>query len=277
MILSIGEKTMTESKIKEKRFTPEDEKIILEEFSKDYDFTYDINSTKKTFSIDTPPAYPSGDPHPGQMAHYMKIDMIARTARMQGYEVLFPMGLDRNGIQLEMLVEKKHGKKMQDMDREFFVNECKTEMDKIGKVIYDFFKRAGVSADFDHDYATDSDEYRAFSQAQFIKMWNQGLIKEDLRPNMYCPGCKTSIAEAEIVYEELPTMMNTLKFKVVETGEEIHVGTTRYYAHARQYSSTQTTRDTNTCTENTREYQYIITKYPSTPTHMPNRSSEQAL
>ena len=36
--------------------------------------------------------------------------MIARTARMQNKEVLFPMGLDRNGIQLEMLVEKKHKK-----------------------------------------------------------------------------------------------------------------------------------------------------------------------
>ncbi|MBS3060823.1 MAG: valine--tRNA ligase [DPANN group archaeon] len=218
---------MAEAKLTEKRFTSENEKELITEFDIDYDFSFDRNSDKETFSIDNPPPYPSGDPHPGQLAHYCKIDMIGRTARMQGYNVLFPIGLDRNGINLELLVEKKHKKSIHDMDREFFVKECVIEMNKIGTSIIDIFKRSGMSFDFKNAYATDSDDYRAFSQAMFIEMWHRGQIVEHLRPNFYCPGCRTTIAEAEIVYEELPSKMNTIKFKVTETNDEIEIGTTR--------------------------------------------------
>ena len=61
------------------------------------------------FVIDTPPPYPSGRPwHLGAAAHYVQIDMIARTARMSGFNVLFPIGIDRNGLPIEIYTEKKY-------------------------------------------------------------------------------------------------------------------------------------------------------------------------
>jgi len=74
---------------------------------------------------------------------------------------------------------------------------------------------------------TDSNEYRALTQDTFIDLWHKGLIYEADRSNNWCPGCQTTLADAEIEYEELPSFFNDIKFKIKETGEDIIIGTTR--------------------------------------------------
>jgi valyl-tRNA synthetase len=59
--------------------------------------------------IDTPPPYPSGKWHVGGAAHYAQIDMIARYFRMKGWNVFVPWYADRNGLPVEVAVEKKYG------------------------------------------------------------------------------------------------------------------------------------------------------------------------
>ncbi|MEM0372562.1 MAG: valine--tRNA ligase [archaeon] len=218
---------MNEPKMKEKSWNAGIEKELMKLWDKESLNAFNPYSGKKIYSIDDPPPYPSGDPHPGQMAHYAAIDMIARHKRMQGYEVLYPRGYDRNGINIEQVVEKKFRKKMHEFDREEFIKLCKAEIDKIAENIDSIFKRVGLSCDFSSPYSTDSPEYRALSQACFIQLWNKGLIYEDLRPNNYCPGCRTTIAEAEVVYKELPAEMTYVKWKVKETDDVIEIGTTR--------------------------------------------------
>src|SRR3972149_4695788 len=71
----------------------------------------------ETYVIDPPPPYPSGEPHPGQVIHYSMIDMGARAQRMLGKAVYFPMGLDRNGINIERTVERKDRKPLPPWDR----------------------------------------------------------------------------------------------------------------------------------------------------------------
>ena len=93
---------MAEFKIKEKRWTVDLEKKIQEEhFSKGQRYTFDSNSGKEVFVIDTPPPYPSGTWHIGAVAQYSMIDVIARSQRLLGKEVYFPWGVDRNGINIE--------------------------------------------------------------------------------------------------------------------------------------------------------------------------------
>ena len=95
-----------EPKIQEKVWDPKIELEIRKKWEESgiYDFVIkDSNST-----IDTPPPYPSGRPwHIGAAAHYAQIDMIARTARMSGKNVYFPIGIDRNGLPVELYTEKK--------------------------------------------------------------------------------------------------------------------------------------------------------------------------
>ncbi len=135
------------------------------------------------FSIDTPPPYPSGQWHVGAVAHYAMIDMIARTQRLRGYNVHFPWCSDRNGINIELVVEKKEGKSLYEFDRADFIDKCKHEITKIADDIDNIAKRIGLSADFDDPYATDSDEYRTVTQSVFIELYKNGFVYEDLRPN----------------------------------------------------------------------------------------------
>jgi len=88
-------------------------------------------------------------------------------------------------------------------------------------------QRVGLSCDYENAYATDSPQYRAFSQACFLQLFEDNLIVEDLRPNAYDPKLGTAIADADIYYEERKTRLNDVVWTVKETGEAIVVSTTR--------------------------------------------------
>lgn len=84
----------------------------------------------------------------------------------------------------------------------------------------------GLSCDFDNYYRTDSEEYRALTQATFIELWKNDSIYLATRPNNYDWVTGTTIADAEIIYEELPTKLVHMKFKVKD-GEEVIIASTR--------------------------------------------------
>lgn len=215
-------------KIEDKRWDTKKENRLFKKWVKDRIFKFNLNSKKKIFSIDTPPPYPSGRPwHIGAAAHYSQIDMIARTARMLGFEVFFPIGIDRNGIPVELYTEKKYGINMHKTPREKFIKLCTTALDDLEAEMIEIMKAMGLSGDFDNYYRTDSEEYRKLTQTTFIKLWNKGLIYEATRPNNYCIDCKTTIADADIGYEELPTKLVYIIFKIKETGKDLTIATTR--------------------------------------------------
>jgi valyl-tRNA synthetase len=206
-----------EPKIQSTSWNPEIiENAILKKWEDEdiYHFAIDDES-KPAFVIDTPPPYPSGRPwHIGAAAHYAQIDMIARVARMNGKNVLFPIGIDRNGLPVEIYTEKKYKVRMRQMDRQKFLDLCKVALDDLEAEMIQIMKRMGLSGNFKDYYRTDSDEYRALTQATFIELWKQGLVYPANRPNNYCPDCATTIADAEIVYNEIPTKLVYMKFKV---------------------------------------------------------------
>ena len=219
-----------DAKLAQNKWQTSFEQELFDQWKKEKLYEFDEGTQKEIFSIDTPPVYPSGTWHIGAVAHYAAIDMIARTQRMKGYEVLFPFCLDRNGINIELVVEKKYKKHLHEFKREEFIELCRTEIDKISEDIIHLGKKIGMSAEFEDSrfyYETDSPEYRKITQATFIEAWNRGLVYEDFRPSYYCPDCRTTIAEAEIFYEEKPTTLNDVKFRVEETGEELIIATTR--------------------------------------------------
>ncbi len=203
-----------EPKIKAKRWNPSIEDILLKKWRDEQLYRFDINNPN-TFVIDTPPPYPSGRPwHIGAAAHYSQIDMIARTARMQGYNVFFPIGIDRNGLPVEIYTEKKYKVRMRKMDREEFLALCKKALDELEAEMINIMKRMGLSANLEEYYRTDDEAYRALTQATFIELWHKGLIYESNRPNNYCPVCQTTIADAEVFYEDIRSKLVYMKFKL---------------------------------------------------------------
>ena len=214
-------------KINEKIWNSNIENVILKKWHEERIYEFKV-SDRDNYVIDTPPPYPSGRPwHMGAAAHYAQIDMIARTARMFGNNVYFPIGIDRNGLPVEIYTEKKHKIKMRQTDREEFLNLCKISLDDLEKEMIQIMKSIGLSANFEEYYRTDSNEYRTLTQSTFINLWRRGLVYSANRPNNYCPSCGTTIADAEITYEERKTNLVYMKFKLKNVNEDLIVATTR--------------------------------------------------
>ena len=215
-----------EPKIKETAWNPEIEKQILKQWEESR--IYDFHPEGDIFVIDTPPPYPSGRPwHIGAAAHYAQIDMIARTARMRGKKVLFPIGIDRNGLPVEMYTEKKYNIRMHETDRGEFLKLCATALDDLEAEMIQIMKSLGLSGNFSDYYRTDSERYRALTQSTFIELWKKGLIYIANRPNNYDWVTGTTIADAEIIYEEIPTRLVYMKFKVKDSDRILTIASTR--------------------------------------------------
>src|ERR671925_2106954 len=153
-------------KITAKSWNPAVEKTIFSKWEDADIYKFSIIEQKHAFVIDTPPPYPSGRPwHIGAAAHYAQIDMIARTARMFGNNVYFPIGIDRNGLPVEIYTEKKHKIRMRQTDREEFLRLCRISLDHLEKEMIQIMKSIGLSANFEDYYRTDSMEYRTLTQS----------------------------------------------------------------------------------------------------------------
>ena len=215
-----------EPKITEKAWEPKLEDAILKKW--DDEKLYDFKLQDENYTIDTPPPYPSGRPwHIGAASHYAQIDMIARTARMNGKNVYFPIGIDRNGLPVELYTEKKHGIRMRETERGEFLNLCKNALDDLEAEMIQIMKSLGLSGDFKNYYRTDSEEYRKFTQETFIDLWKKGVIYLATRPNNYDWVSGTTIADAEIVYDDLPTKLVYMRFIVKDEKKEIIIASTR--------------------------------------------------
>jgi valyl-tRNA synthetase len=219
-------------KVAEKTWSPEIEKRILDQWDRDnvYEGKDDDNLTEINdfFVIDTPPPYPSGKPwHIGAAAHYSQIDMIARAVRSNGFKVIFPIGIDRNGIPVEIYTEKKYKIRMRNMNRKEFLKLCENTLDETEIEFIGILKSLGISANFKEKYHTDSIEYRTLTQSTFIKMWKKNLIYLGDRPNNYCIDCGTTIADAEITYIDIETKLVHIKFFLNNSSDFIIIATTR--------------------------------------------------
>lgn len=207
------------------------EKEILKEWDEQklYSFKKD---DRPVYIIDTPPPYVNSPVHIGHAYTYVYMDAIARYKRMTGYNVLFPLGLDRNGLPIEVQVEKELKLSIRTTPREVFVEKCKEKLDEYSEASKRSFKLLGISFNsYEKGYSlgdlyeTDDPEFRKLTQAIFIDLYNKGLIYESEKVSNYCPDCRISLSDAEVEYEEEETSLYYIKFQV--DGEDVVVATTR--------------------------------------------------
>jgi valyl-tRNA synthetase len=217
-----------------KNWNVEIENEITSNWKKKELFTFNPKTKKKIYSIDTPPPYVNSPIHMGHAVTYSFMDFFARFKRMTSYEVLFPLGLDRNGIPIEMAAEKKYNISPFKEGRQKFVEACEKLLSESSTESIDSFAKLGISfssynkgKELGRIYDTDSPDYRMLTQKTFIELFKKGLIYEDTRVNNWDPKLQTTIADSEIDYVELDSTFNFVKWKVKETNEEIIIATTR--------------------------------------------------
>src|SRR3989338_1373338 len=136
------------------------------------------NSKKKKFYCLEMFPYPSGSGlHMGHAFNYTIGDIYARFKRMQGYNVLYPMGYDAFGLPAEnaAIKEKIHPK-------EFTENSI--------KIIKKQMKELGLSYDLDRLVITCYPEYYKWNQYFFLKFYEKGLAYRKKAPVNWCSKCK---------------------------------------------------------------------------------------
>ena len=229
-----GKQSFPQPSISEKKWSKELERDVYEKWKKDGTYAFNPKAAGNVYSIDTPPPYLNTPIHIGHATTYSLMDMFARYKRMKGFNVLFPLGLDNNGLPIEMAAEKKFGIRFHQMSREEFLQKCRQVLEEAGTASIDSFLKLGIGFNswkrgngIGEVYETDSADYRMLTQETFIDLWNKGLIYEEERINNYCPGCRTTIADAEIDYTDVNSIWNDVAFTVKETKERIIIGTTR--------------------------------------------------
>jgi len=206
-----------------------DFKLIEEKWKKYWQkngiYTFDGKSSAKIFSVDTPPPTVSGEMHIGHACSYSQQDFIARFKRMVGYNVFYPFGTDDNGLPTERLVEKKMKVHSKDMSRKEFIKLCMDFLkEELPKFISDW-KNIGMSCDFETYYSTIDEHSRRVSQKSFIDLYKLGRIERRDAPSMWCPNCRTGVAQVEVEDKEVNSTFNDIIFKV--ENKDLVIATTR--------------------------------------------------
>ncbi len=131
--------------------------------------------------------YPSGQGlHVGHPRSYTALDIIARKKRMQGYNVLYPIGFDAFGLPAENYAIKNHihPKITTEQNIEHFRNQLKS---------------LGFSFDWSREINTTDPNYYKWTQWIFIQLFKKGLAYKATMPINFCTGCKVGLANEEVV------------------------------------------------------------------------------
>ncbi|WP_025619848.1 valine--tRNA ligase [Salinispora cortesiana] len=162
-------------------------------------YRYDPAANGPVFSIDTAPPYVSASHlHVGHAMSYSQPDFVVRYRRMRGDRIFYPMGFDDNGLPTERYVEHKHGIRAADMPRAEFVALCLAETRATTGRYADLWRRLGLSVDWSLSYSTIDQRCQRTAQAAFVTLHAAGHVRRATDPILWCPECRTSLAQADI-------------------------------------------------------------------------------
>ncbi|AYD39751.1 valine--tRNA ligase [Clostridium fermenticellae] len=223
---------MEESKNIAKTYDPQEfEDRIYKNWEEKGYFTPEIDKSKKSYTIVLPPPNITGKLHLGHALDDTIQDILIRTKRMQGYNVLWLPGEDHASIATEVKVEKellKKGLKKKEMGREAFLKEVWKWSDEYRERIRQQVKKLGASVDFTRERFTMDEKLNKAVKTVFVKLYDDGLIYQGNRIINWCPKCQTALSDAEIEYKEEKGHLWHIKYPLAQSKNEyIEIATTR--------------------------------------------------
>jgi len=216
-----------------KRYDPKSvEPKWYQRWMENRDFVANPNSPKPPFSIVMPPPNITGVLTLGHVLNNSIQDILARRARMQGFEVLWLPGVDHAGIGTQTAVEKHlrrtENKTRHDLGREEFLRRVLEWQDKHGGIIIEQLKRLGCSCDWSRERYTLDDAYVAAVQNVFVDLYRKGLIYRGRRMINWDPAAQTAVSDEEVISKPQKGNLYFVRYEIVEEpGRFLEVATTR--------------------------------------------------
>lgn len=152
----------------------------------DNSFACSHESSKPKYYVLEMFPYPSGNIHMGHVRNYSIGDVVARSKRMQGFNVLHPMGWDAFGLPAENAAIKNNTHPAEWT----YANIRNMRAQQ---------KRLGYSYDWSREIATCRPEYYRWEQMFFVRMFEKGLVYRKKAPQNWCPSCHTVLANEQVI------------------------------------------------------------------------------
>jgi valyl-tRNA synthetase len=191
-------------------------------------YHYDWNDKVRVpFSIDTPPPYPSGELHMGNVLNWTYFDMVARYKRMQGFNVLFPQGWDCHGLGIEIQVEKARNIRKRDVPPDQFRAWCIELVEKYIAMMKEGILKMGASIDWTTEYKTMDPDYWRRTQLSFVLLHKKGYMYRGTHPVNWCPRDETAIADAEVDHIKKEGFLHYIRFNLEGSSEYLLIATSR--------------------------------------------------
>lgn len=157
---------------------------------------------KKTFILHDGPPYANGDIHIGHSVNKILKDIIIKSKTLSDFDAPYIPGWDCHGLPIEIQVEKKHGKPGKKLDAAEFRVKCREYAARQVAGQSKDFQRLGVLGNWENPYLTMNFDTEANIVRAFAKIIENGHLLKGSKPVHWCTDCGSSLAEAEVEYED---------------------------------------------------------------------------
>ena len=194
-------------------------------------FHAEPDRSRKPFTIVMPPPNITGQLHMGHALDNTMQDILIRYKKMQGYNALWQPGTDHAAIATEVKVTdalKEQGIDKNDLGREGFLEKAWDWKKEYGGRIIKQLKKMGSAADWQRERFTMDEGCSEAVEEVFVRLYEKGYIYKGNRIINWCPVCKTSISDAEVIHEDQKGHFWHINYPVAgEEGRFVEIATTR--------------------------------------------------
>jgi len=173
--------------------------------------------------LDGPP-YANGAIHIGHAVNKILKDIIVKSRTLGGFDAPYIPGWDCHGLPIEHQVEKTHGRVGGKLDAKAFRAACREYANVQVDAQRQDFKRLGVMGDWENPYLTLKPRYEAEQLRAFARIIEKGHLYKGFKPVHWCLDCRSSLAEAEVEYEERTSPAIDVCFDIVGSEWASRVG-----------------------------------------------------
>jgi isoleucyl-tRNA synthetase len=174
---------------------------------------------RPSFLLHDGPPYANGTIHIGHAVNKVLKDIVVKSRSLDGYDAPYLPGWDCHGLPIEHQVEKTHGRVGTKLDARAFRAACREyAAQQVAGQRVDF-ERLGVMGDWDRPYLTMLPGYEAAQLRAFARIYARGHVYQGYKPVHWCLDCRSSLAEAEVEYEERTSPAVDVRYAVVDPAD----------------------------------------------------------
>ena len=174
------------------------------------------NKGKESFILHDGPPYANGHLHMGHALNKILKDIIIKSKRMDGFFTPYVPGWDCHGLPIELMVDKKLGKKKREMSKADFRRQCREYAKVWVKTQSEEFQRLGIFGNWEDPYLTMTPHYEATTARELARLAERGSLFKGKKPIHWCSSCVTALAEAEVEYADHTSPSIFVKFPYID-------------------------------------------------------------